>query len=129
MFLGLGLAALIVYLASRKWLTAENRRGGRGGDANLMERRAYVRELQRDWLQGHPALLARLPGAGDDVEPDQAAALNQARLEMARDFLCSATDDPHATLWTLRLLVSEVRGQPVSDAQRRASRGWREGSA
>ena len=118
-FVGLGLAALITYLAWHKWLRAANRRGGRGGDPYLMERRAYVREVQRDWLEGHPALLARLPGAGDDVEPDQAAALDQARLEMAHDFLCSATTDPHAMWWTLRLLVSEVRGQHVSAAQRR----------
>lgn len=126
--LGFGLAVLIVYLASHKWLTASHRRDGRRDDTNLRERRAYTRELQRDWLQGHPELLARLPGAGDDVKPDQAAALDQARLEMARDSLCSATADPHATRWTLRLLVSEVRGQPVGDAQRRGWRGWREGS-
>jgi hypothetical protein len=118
-FLGLGLVALIVYLASHKGLIASHRHGRRGGDTNLRERRAYARELQRDWLQGHPELLARLPGVSDDVGPDQAAALDQARLEMVRAFLCSATADPDATRWMLRLLVSEVHGEPVGDAQRR----------
>jgi hypothetical protein len=66
------------------------------------------------WLIAHGYLLARLPGANDDVDDAASEALDQALRDMKHVKLWGATSQPSAVRWGIRLLVSEIRGQVVS---------------
>ena len=67
------------------------------------------------WLKGTPALLARLPGADQNVSPDQHDALLAAYERMVDAGLYSRTNDKQATRWGIRLLVSEIREEALPD--------------
>jgi hypothetical protein len=60
-----------------------------------------------------------LPGASQDVEDFQREALLQAHEAMVKAGLYSPTSEPRACRWGIRLLVSELRGEYVADAQQR----------
>lgn len=66
------------------------------------------------WLLARPALLARLPSAGDDVEPAQSDALLEAQRAMMLVRLYAPTSETTNVRWGIRLLVSELRGQHVN---------------
>lgn len=66
------------------------------------------------WLQAHPDLLAKLPGAGDDVDARTSEALDEALRQMKFLQLYAPSSGPVATRWGIRLLVSEIRGQVVT---------------
>jgi hypothetical protein len=81
-----------------------------------------IRHAQRlRWLREHPDVLARLPGAMDDVEPDQSAALGEALALMKAARLYAPTSSTTASRWGIRLCVSELRGQVVTGRDQR----WR----
>ncbi len=67
-----------------------------------------------DWLRARPDLLAQLPGAVDDVEPAQSAALDSALRQMTHVRLYAPTSSAAPTRWGIRLLVSELRHEHVS---------------
>jgi len=66
------------------------------------------------WLQAHPDLLARLPGIANDVEDDQAAALEEALRGMRHVRLYAPTASSDGARWGIRVCVSELRGQAVA---------------
>lgn len=66
------------------------------------------------WLRDHPDLLARLPGANSDVDARQYQALDEALRTMKLVQLYAPTSEAQASRWGIRLLVSELRGDPVS---------------
>ena len=72
-----------------------------------------------DWLRAHPALLAQLPGVTEDITRKKAEALDTALRGLTLVRLFAVTAAPESTRWQIRLLVSELRGQPVSDLDRR----------
>ena len=70
------------------------------------------RQVQRlAWLRAHPALLARLPGIHDDVEPVQSEALDEAVRQMKHVRLYAPTSAPIGVRRAIRTLVSELRGE------------------
>ena len=81
--------------------------------------RVLYHELRLDWLRTHPALLARLPGAVQDVDPKQHEALDEALRGMKLVRLYAPTSAVDSTRWGIRLLVSELRGEHVPDKQQR----------
>jgi len=75
--------------------------------------RAAKHAQRLDWLKAHPELLARLPGAHEDVGPAQSAALDEALKQMKFYQLYAPSSGPEATRQGIRLLVSEARGVVV----------------
>ena len=86
-------------------------------------RRAEQRAQRLAWLRDHPELLARLPSAGDDVGPRQSAALDEALRMMKFVRLYAPTSAADNVRWGIRVLVSELRGEVVTD-RRFKSAAW-----
>lgn len=98
------------------------------GNRTSNARRAAQHDARIAWLRAHPELLARLPVATEDVEDHHAAALDEAVRRMKHERLFAPTAAPVNTRWWIRLLVSELRGQPVSAKEERwALRGELDG--
>jgi hypothetical protein len=76
-------------------------------------------EARLDWLRAHPALLAQLPGVTIDPTRAQTEAIDVALRGMQIVRLYAATTDPKNARWDIRLCVSELRGEAVSDKDRR----------
>lgn len=81
--------------------------------------RALNHELRLDWLRAHPTLLARLPGAMNDLDARQAEALDEALRGMSLIRLYAPTSAADKSRWGIRLLVSELRGEPVDSKDQR----------
>jgi hypothetical protein len=75
--------------------------------------RSAQHEQRLAWLTVHPDLLARLPGANDDVEPAQSEALDEALRAMSLIRLYAPTAARVNTRWSIRGLVSQIRGEHV----------------
>lgn len=71
-----------------------------------------------DWLRRYP-VVSELPGVHDTLTGRQAEALDRALRAMTLVKLFAPSGLPAATRWRIRLLVSELRGEAVSDAARR----------
>jgi hypothetical protein len=66
------------------------------------------------WLATHPTLLARLPGIAHDVSPTESEALEETLRAMRLVRLYAPTASSAASRWSIRLCVSELRGQTVA---------------
>ena len=80
---------------------------------NLLSGNAREQQHQKrlDYLRSRPDLLVRLPGIGNDVHDAESAALDEALKAMKFLRLYAATADAQNARWSIRLLVSELRGQ------------------
>ena len=75
------------------------------------------RHRQRlQWLRDHPELLASLPSARMNVNHDQSRALLEAVSGMKDAGLYARTSQ--GVGWGIRLLVSELRGDPLEASYR-----------
>lgn len=74
--------------------------------------RTLKRQQRLDWLRAYPSL-AQLPGAHENVEGESSAALDQALRDMRLVQLYAPSLGSDAGRWNIRLLVSELRGQPT----------------
>jgi len=82
-------------------------------------RRVEQHQRRLAWLQAHPELLARLPGMANDVSDAQSEALNEALRGMKLVKLYAPTSDNQASRWSIRVLVSELRGRVTGRAEPR----------
>jgi hypothetical protein len=86
---------------------------------NALEQRTR-RDARIAWLRIHGA---DLPGAYGHITSAQQTALEAARVTLMQAGLSAKTNDPRATRWGLRRLMSEVRGErkpkPFECAQQR----------
>lgn len=80
--------------------------------------RASRKGARLAWLLGSD-LMHMLPGAADDVSPEQSTALELARTRMVLAGLYSPTSERRATRWGIRLLISELRKQHVGGKDQR----------
>jgi len=86
-------------------------------------RRAEQRAQRLAWLRDHPELLATLPSANEDVGPKQSDALDDALRRMKHLRLYAPTSAADNVRWGIRVLVSELRGDVVTD-RRFKSAAW-----
>ncbi len=84
------------------------------------EQRAQQRAARLDWLRTNPALLAKLPGATGVVMDGtaEAEALEFALRRMRHKGLYASTSASERTRRGIRLLVSELRGEPLPAPRR-----------
>ncbi len=91
------------------------------------QHRAKQHDQQLAWLRARHELLAHLPGVTHDPTRAQAEALDSAVRQMQHVRLYSPNTRAATVRWGIRLLVSEVRGEPVSAKDTRwALRGAKE---
>lgn len=81
--------------------------------ATTMVQRQAKHDQRLTWLRAHPELLTRLPGANDNVERDHSEALDIALRGMKLERLYTMRSLAEQTRSSIRLLVSEIRGETV----------------
>lgn len=79
--------------------------------------RAEKRAARLEWLRTS-GLLEWLPGADDDVTEAKRDALRQALHGMTAAGLYSRTSEEQGIKWSIRLLVSALRGETVGKRSR-----------
>lgn len=84
------------------------------GNTTSGQRRLAKHAQRIDCLRAHPELLARLPGANDDVSPQQSSALDEALRLLKSVRLYAPTAAPESLRWGIRMAVSEIRGEHTS---------------
>lgn len=84
------------------------------GNTTSGPRRLEKHAQRVDWLKAHADLLARLPGANDDVSPAQSSALDEALRGLKLVRLYAPTAAPEMLRWGIRMAVSEIRGEHTS---------------
>jgi hypothetical protein len=94
------------------------------GNTTSGARRRAQHQQRLAWLQARPELLARLPGANDDVTPQQSSALDEALRALMLVRLYAPTSIAASVRWGIRMLVSEIRAEHTTgqDPMHRYSR-------
>lgn len=84
------------------------------GNALTTTQRRQRHQVRLDWLRApdQTPLLARLPGATDDVDEAASDALDEAVRKMMHLRLFAPTSARTSVRHGIRLLVSELRGAP-----------------
>ncbi len=79
---------------------------------------ARTHAARLDWLRARPDLLAQLPSVTQDPDLNQLETLDMVLRGMQIVRLYPSRTRPDAVRWAIRLLVSELRGEPVSEKDR-----------
>ena len=79
--------------------------------SGLRRKEQHAARLQ--FLRDHPALAVRLPGVNQNVDAEHSIALDQAVKDLKFFQLYSPVANPDAVRWGIRLLISELRGEPL----------------